>query len=123
MINYYQKSRHLFGKLKIEVLDADGRVMDELPASPRRGLNRVVWSMREKAPRVPPAVQLAFAGTQGPLVLPGTYTVRMTKGGEVYESKFDVRARSSRDLHARRPQGAVRRGDARAQPVRRAKAR
>ena len=90
VINYYQKSRHLFGKLKIEVLDADGKVMDELPASPRRGLNRVVWSMREKAPRVPPAVQLAGSGTQGPLVLPGTYTVRMTKGGEVYESKFPV---------------------------------
>ena len=90
VINYYQKSRHLFGKLKIEVLDSDGKVVDELPASPRRGLNRVVWSMREKAPRVPPAVQLAFAGAQGPRVLPGTYTVRMTKGGTVYESKFDV---------------------------------
>ncbi len=90
VINYYQKSRHLFGKLKLEVLDSNGRVLDELPASPRRGLNRVTWSMREKAPRVPPAVQLAFNGTQGPRVLPGTYTVRMTKGGEVYESKIDV---------------------------------
>ena len=90
VINYYQKSRHLFGKLKLEVLDPDGKVLDELPASPRRGLNRVVWSMQEKAPRVPPAVQLAFAGIQGPPVLPGTYTVRMTKGGEVYESKVLV---------------------------------
>ena len=35
-----------------------------LPASKRRGLNRVIWSMREKPPRVPPAAQLAFAGTQ-----------------------------------------------------------
>jgi hypothetical protein len=35
-------------------------------------------------------VQLAFAGTQGPRVLPGTYTARMTKGGEVYEQKFEV---------------------------------
>ncbi len=90
VINYYQKSRHLFGKLKIEVLDANGNVMDELPASPRRGLNRVVWSMRTKPPRVPPAVQLAEAGTQGVPVLPGAYTVRMTKGDAVYESKLDV---------------------------------
>ena len=90
VINYYQKSRHLFGKLKIEVLDPDGKVIDELPASPRRGLNRVTWSMRAKAPRVPPAVQLADAGTQGPLLLPGTYTVRMTKGGETYEAKLPV---------------------------------
>ncbi len=37
-----------------------GRVVDELPASKRPGLNRVIWSMREKPPRVPPAAQLAF---------------------------------------------------------------
>jgi hypothetical protein len=72
------------------VLDADGKVIDELPASPRRGLNRVVWSMREKPPVVPPAAQLAYAGSQGPMVLPGTYSVRMTKGSEVYDSKILV---------------------------------
>jgi len=90
VITYYQRTRHLFGSLKLEILDSSGRVIDELPASKRRGLNRVEWSMREKPPRVPPAVQLAFAGTQGPRVLPGTYTARMTKGGEVYEQKFEV---------------------------------
>ncbi len=90
VLTYYQRTRHLFGPLKLEILDASGRVVDELPASKRRGFNRVEWSMREKPPRVPPAVQLAFAGTQGPRVLPGTYTARMTKGGQVYEQKFDV---------------------------------
>ncbi|MDP3859790.1 MAG: hypothetical protein Q8Q73_18675 [Stagnimonas sp.] len=90
VITYYQKTRHLFGKLKIEILDSSGKVIDELPASKRRGLNRVVWSMRVPPPRVPPAVQLAFAGTQGPRVLPGIYTVRMTKNGEVVEQKLTV---------------------------------
>jgi len=90
VITYYQKSRHLFGKLKLEVLDSTGRVVDSLPASKRPGLNRVIWSMREKPPRVPPAVQLAFAGTQGPRLLPGTYTVRMTKAGKVSETKLTV---------------------------------
>ncbi|MES2884283.1 MAG: sialidase [Pseudomonadota bacterium] len=90
VITYYQKTRHLFGKLKIEILDPSGKVIDELPASKRRGLNRVTWSMQMKPPRVPPAVQLAFAGTQGPRVLPGIYTVRMTKGGKVYEQKINV---------------------------------
>ena len=66
VITYYQRTRHLFGKLKIEVLDASGRVVDELPASKRPGLNRVTWSMREKPPRVPPAAQIAFAGIRGP---------------------------------------------------------
>ncbi len=90
VITYYQKTRHLFGKLKIEVIDSSGRVVDELPASKRSGLNRVVWSMTEKPPRVPPAAQIAFSGTRGPRVLPGVYTVRMTKGSEVKETKLTV---------------------------------
>ena len=90
VITYYQKTRHLFGKLKLEVLDASGRVIDELPASKRPGLNRVVWSMTEKPPRVPPAAQLATAGIRGPRVLPGVYTVRMTKAGNVSETKLTI---------------------------------
>ncbi|MDQ2918909.1 MAG: sialidase, partial [Verrucomicrobiota bacterium] len=90
VIVYYQRSRHLFGKLKIEVLDPSGRVIDELPASKRPGLNRVMWSMREKPPRVPPAAQIAFAGIRGPRVLPGTYTIRMTKNGKAYETKLAI---------------------------------
>jgi photosystem II stability/assembly factor-like uncharacterized protein len=90
VITYYQRTRHLFGKLKIEVLDASGRVVDELPASKRPGLNRVIWSMHEKPPRVPPAAQIAGAGTRGPRLLPGVYTVRMTKAGKVSETKLTV---------------------------------
>ncbi|HEU4664822.1 MAG TPA: hypothetical protein VFS55_12415 [Dokdonella sp.] len=89
-IVYYQKSRHLFGKLKIEVLDDKGSVIDTIPASVRRGINRVTWQMRAKPPRVPPAAQVAFNATQGPRVPPGSYTVRMTKGKDVYETKIDV---------------------------------
>ena len=90
VITYYQRARHLFGKMKLEVLDASGRVVDELPASKRPGLNRVIWPMREKPPRVPPAAQIAFAGIRGPRLLPGTYTVRLTKGGKVSETKLTV---------------------------------
>ncbi|MEO5753335.1 MAG: sialidase [Chthoniobacterales bacterium] len=90
VITYYQKSRHLFGKLKIEVLDAAGKVVDTLPASKRPGLNRVNWSMHERPPRVPPAAQIAGAGLTGPRVLPGTYTVRMTKNDKPYEMKLNV---------------------------------
>ena len=89
-ITYYQKSRHLYGKLKIDILDDKGTVLDTIPASVRRGINRVTWSMRMKPPRVPPAAQVAFNSTQGPRVPPGTYTVRMTKGKEIYETKIDV---------------------------------
>jgi photosystem II stability/assembly factor-like uncharacterized protein len=90
VITYYQRTRHLFGKMKLEVLDPSGRVVDQLPASKRPGFNRVIWPMREKPPRVPPAAQLAYAGIRGPRLLPGTYTVRLTKGDKVSETKLTV---------------------------------
>jgi photosystem II stability/assembly factor-like uncharacterized protein len=89
-IAYYQKARHLFGKLRIDVLDAKGQVVDTLPASVRRGINHVRWSMRAKPPRVPPAAQVAGNSLQGPRVPPGAYTVRMTKGKVTFETKIDV---------------------------------
>ncbi|HVF36052.1 MAG TPA: sialidase, partial [Candidatus Saccharimonadia bacterium] len=90
VITYYQPTRHLFGNIKLEILDASGKVVDEIPASKRRGINRVNWSMRVKPPRVPRAATLAYAGTQGPRVLPGVYTVRLTKGKEVLETKLPI---------------------------------
>jgi hypothetical protein len=89
-IAYYQKSRHLFGKLKLEVLDSKGELVDTLGASVRRGLNLVSWSMHAKPPRVPPAAQVAFNSQQGPRVPPGTYTVRLTKGKDMFETKLEV---------------------------------
>ena len=90
VLTYYQRHRHLFGKLKIQIVDSDGKVVGELPASTRRGLNRVVWNMHLKPPHVPPAVQLAQAGAQGPRALPGTYKVRLEKGGQTYETPITV---------------------------------
>jgi len=90
VITYYQRTRHLFGKLKIDIRDAQGKVIDEVPASTRRGINRVVWTMHLRPPRVPPAAQLAQAGTQGPRVLPGPYTVHMEKNGKIYETTLTV---------------------------------
>jgi hypothetical protein len=39
---------------------------------------------------VPPAAQIAFAGTRGPRLVPGVYTVRLTKAGKVSETKLTV---------------------------------
>jgi photosystem II stability/assembly factor-like uncharacterized protein len=90
VITYYQRTRHIFGGIRLDILDAEGKVVDTLPAAKRRGINRVNWTMRVKPPRVPRAAQVAFAGTQGPRVLPGTYTVRLTKGKQVYETPLVV---------------------------------
>jgi photosystem II stability/assembly factor-like uncharacterized protein len=83
VITYYQKARHVIGRMKLEIVDAQGKVVDEVPASKRRGLNRVRWSMLTKAPQVPPAASLAGASAFGERFLPGAYTVRLTKAGQV----------------------------------------
>lgn len=90
IITYYQRTRHLFGPIKLEILDADGKLIDTIPASKRRGINRVAWSMETTPPRVPKAATVARGSTRGPRVLPGTYTVRLTKGTEMYESSFAI---------------------------------
>lgn len=89
-ITYYQKGRHIFGDMKIEIIGPDGKVMDTIEGSKHRGLNRATWSMRLKPPTVPPAASAAFGAATGPRVLPGTYTVKMTKGDKVYTSKLKL---------------------------------
>ena len=89
-ITYYQKSRHIFGDLKIEILDQNGKLVDTVPGSKHRGINRATWSMRLKPPIVPPAASALFAAAQGPRVLPGTYTIKMTKGDNVYTAPLNV---------------------------------
>ena len=89
-ITYYQRGRHIFGDLKIEILDENGKVVDNITGSKHRGLNRASWSMRVKGPAVPPAANALFEAAQGPRVLPGAYTVKMTKGDNVYTQKINV---------------------------------
>ena len=88
VITYYQRRRHVFGDLAIDVRDSSGKVVAVIPSSKRRGLNRVAWSMRMEAPKAPPA---ATAGvTVGPRLLPGSYTVTMTKDKNSYTTPIEV---------------------------------
>jgi hypothetical protein len=109
VITYYQKKRHIFGDLNIEVFGPDGNSLGTIPSSKRRGLNRVRWSMRLKAPRVPPAASYAGGAGVGPRVVPGTYTVKMTKDRSVYETKLELvpDARSTHSAGDRREQFAL----------------
>jgi hypothetical protein len=90
LITYYQSKRHIFGKMKLEIFDSQGKLVDTLPPNSRRGISRVEWPMRLKAPHVPPAATAAFEAAQGPRVLPGTYTVKMTRGKETYSTQLAV---------------------------------
>src|SRR5205085_9874439 len=90
VLTWYQRTRHLFGAIKLEILDGTGKVLDTLTATRRPGINRAIWSMQEKPPRVPRAATPAGNGARGPRFPPGTYTARLTKGADVVEMKFTV---------------------------------
>jgi hypothetical protein len=89
-ITYYLKKRHLVGDLRLEIYDGDGKLVSTLPGGKRRGINRVSWPMRSPAPKVPKAADLVYGGLFGPRVPAGTYTVKMIKGKETYESKVSL---------------------------------
>jgi photosystem II stability/assembly factor-like uncharacterized protein len=109
VITYYLQKRHIFGDMKIEVLDAAGKLVGVVPTAKRRGLSRVTWSMRRPPPRVPPAASAAFGAAYGPRVLPGTYTVKMTKDNQVYTTPLRVvpDPRTTHTLADRRAQFAL----------------
>ncbi|MEQ1692422.1 MAG: sialidase family protein [Gemmatimonas sp.] len=80
----------------LTVQDSTGEVVQELKPVMARGVNRVVWNLRyadlplrggggdddDAGPR---------ATTPGPLVMPGTYTVRLVAGGETSTRRVVVR--------------------------------
>jgi len=89
VIHYYQKKRHIFGDLKLEIYDSQGKLLSTIAGSKRRGINRVEWPMRLKPPKIPPAVSLVpqpFAMV-GPRLPEGTYSVKLIKGKETLTSQ------------------------------------
>jgi hypothetical protein len=80
-MNYYSKEE---GKVKIEISDAQGKVMRTLYESADKGLNRIYWGFEGDGVRQPgarPNTKEGVAPPRGYDVLPGTYTVEMTKSG------------------------------------------
>jgi photosystem II stability/assembly factor-like uncharacterized protein len=89
-ITYYLKERHVFGDMKIEIYNAEGKLMATLPAGKRRGLNRVQWFMRQKPPKVPPSPNLAGPALTGPTVPEGVYTVKLIKDKETFTGQVKI---------------------------------
>ncbi len=91
-IVYYQKKRHIFGDLKLEIFDSKDQLLTSIQGDKRRGLNRVQWPERAKPPKMPPAAglvenQYVFFGPQAQ---EGTYKVKLTKGKETYTSEVKL---------------------------------
>ncbi|MCC6816245.1 MAG: glycosyl hydrolase [Saprospiraceae bacterium] len=84
-IQYYLKDRILDGAVKVDILDEDGKLVKNIPASQRKGINKVYWDYRMKPPRVAEGgTKLDFAGFSAPQVLPGKYIIRLNVKNKDY---------------------------------------
>lgn len=84
------------GAVTLTVLDAAGRAVQRLKATTARGVNRVLWNLRDAdIPLRSGGGEDDDAGpratTPGPLVLPGTYTVKLEASGVTMTQRVAVR--------------------------------
>ena len=97
LITYYLKDKpDDKTTFKVQVLDSAGKLVQnvEKPAK-EKGLNRISWNLRLDGPEIrkpPTEEEAAFGGApRGPLVLPGTYIVRMTLGDKTQDQSVEVK--------------------------------
>jgi len=90
-IIYYLKKRHIFGKMKIELFDEQGKFVKELDAGKAKGINIVTWDYMLTSPKMAKGKTFTFGGFTAPRASAGTYSVVMTKGKERYESKLKIK--------------------------------
>jgi hypothetical protein len=89
-ITYYFKSRLSTGKVSIDILDEKGTLIQTLPGTINKGINKVYWNLRETPPKVATgSTKLDVAGFTAPMVLPGTYTINITVNDKLYTSKVN----------------------------------
>jgi photosystem II stability/assembly factor-like uncharacterized protein len=111
MIDYYLKSAPK-GELTVDILNADGKILrhmsstktdkeiqppewpdrivetDLIPAKP--GMNRLVWDLRTNDPVQIPGAFYEDQPPRGPIVAPGTYTVKLTVNGTTQSAPLTI---------------------------------
>ncbi|WP_462222674.1 VPS10 domain-containing protein [Ferruginibacter sp.] len=97
-IKYYFRDRLNTGDVKIEVYDKQGKLLQTMPGTKRKGINVVYWNMRTTPPKVASGGAKAdFSGFTAPMVLPGEYTVKVKVADKVYDSKLELKAEEKPD--------------------------
>ena len=85
--NYYLKQRMTSGKVTVEIYDDKNELVQSMPGTVRRGINKVTWNLRGTPPKVATgSTKMDFAGFTSPIVLPGTYKVKLKINDKEYNS-------------------------------------
>ncbi len=88
-IQYYLKDRLNNGDAKVEIYDAAGKLVQTLPGTKRKGINGITWNLRHTPPKVAKGgTKMDGAAFMAPMVLPGTYTVKLKVADKEYTEKL-----------------------------------
>lgn len=89
IIDYYLRAAEDSGRVRVTILDEPGTEITAVQPKLSAGINRVVWNLRHRGIQRPGGPR---RGTMnGPWVLPGEYTVRLTVGARTHERQLLVR--------------------------------
>jgi len=84
-IQYYLKDKVSTGKVELEIIDPNGKLVQTLPGSTRKGVNKINWNQRMMPPKTASgSTKRDFGAFIAPQVLPGDYTVRLKVAGKEY---------------------------------------
>jgi photosystem II stability/assembly factor-like uncharacterized protein len=90
-ISYFMSKRHTFGKMSMDIIDSEGKVVTTLQPGKQKGINTVSWSFNTMVPKSAKGKTFGGVVTTAPTVKAGKYKVRITKGTEVFEQDIEVK--------------------------------
>jgi hypothetical protein len=90
-IQYYFKERVNSGEVAVEIYDSTNKLVRTLPGTIRKGINKVYWNLKMNPPKVAAGgAKIDYSGFIAPMVLPGTYTVKLKVGDKVYSKPLKL---------------------------------
>jgi hypothetical protein len=88
---YYLKNRHTFGKMTMEVFNANDEKVATLTPGKSKGINIVPWNYNLKVPKAAKGKTFTFSAFTTPRVPAGRYKVVLTKGKDTYEHHLELK--------------------------------
>jgi photosystem II stability/assembly factor-like uncharacterized protein len=87
---YYLKERVNTGVIKLDIFDTEGKLVQSIPGTNRKGINKISWNLRGKGPKTAAGTKPDYGTFVAPQVLPGTYSMKLKVGEKEYSQPLVI---------------------------------